>query len=690
MFGWIKKAWWSMKQSAVGHAIALYKAGQAVWTPRNYEALAREGYQKNVVVYASISEVAKGGASVPFQLFRRQGEELREIKNHPLLTLLKRPNPMQGGAAFFQAVYSYYQIAGNSYLEAVRVGLNGSGEPRELYTHRPDRTKVVPGVWGFPLAYRYTVSGIEKDWDVDPATGDSPFFLHVKTFHPLNDWYGMSALEAAAFSVDIHNQTGGWNKSLLDNGARPSGALTYTAGKGEPSVMGEDEYKRLKSQIDEDFVGAANSGRPLILEGGLGWQEMSLSPKEMDYIQSKNTSARDISLAFGVPPQLLGIQGDSTYNNQREARLALYEQTILPMVDLFVAELNQWLVPMFSDDLVLKYDEDQINALAPRREVVWEKVGGATFLTDNEKREAVGYEPIDGGEVLFKPVTLAPVSFLVDSSDSTDDDEEMSMKFFNLGNRRQRIREWRIQDRLMRNHERGLEKTIRDLIIAQGKKSAIAFIDDGEHGADLSLADHSNEIKAALETHYNSTIESFGNRVIEGLKEHGPAEFKSVESKDIEDFFGALKLKWVVANIGRKVKLISKQTREIIMRAIDDGQREEDSLTEISKRIEAGTSGVIAGVRARTIAATEVHAAAIAGNDIGAEATGLKLGRQWLSALDSDVRESHMQADGQTRPMGEPFDVGGAKLLRPGDPSGPPEETINCRCTVIYQTEEAV
>lgn len=686
MFGWIKRAWWSVKQSAVGHAIALYKAGQAVWTPRNYEALAREGYQKNVVVYASISEVAKGGASVPFQLFRRQGEELREIKNHPLLTLLKRPNPMQGGFAFFQAAYSYYQISGNTYMEAVRVGLNGSGEPRELYTHRPDRTQIIPGVWGFPEAYRYTVSGIEKEWVVDPATGDSPFFLHVKTFHPLNDWYGMSALEAAAFSVDIHNQTGEWNKSLLDNGARPSGALTYTAGKGEPSTLGTEEYERLKAQVDEDFVGASNSGRPLILEGGLGWQEMSLSPKEMDYINSKNTSARDIALAFGVPPQLLGIQGDSTYNNQREARLALWEQTILPMVNLFVAELNNWLVPMFSDDLVLSYDEDQINALAPRREVVWEKVGGAGFLTDNEKREAVGYEPIDGGEVLFKPVTLAPVSFLTD--ESTTDDEEMSMKFFNLGNRRQRVREWRIQDRLMRNHERGLEKTIRDLIVAQGKRSAEAFINDGAHGADLSLADHANEVKAALETHYNSTIESFGNRVIEGLKEHGPAEFKSMESKDIDDFFGALRLKWIVANIGRKVKLISIQTREVIMKAIDDGQREEDSLTEISKRIEAGTSGVIAGVRARTIAATEVHAAAIAGNDIGAEATGLKLGRQWLSAQDSAVRESHMQADGQTRPMGEPFDVGGAKLLRPGDPSGPPEETINCRCTVIYQTEE--
>ena len=683
----INRVWLQVKQSTVGPLVSLYKVGQAVWTPRDYKDLAEEGYQKNVIAFSAISEVAQSAASVEFILFSGKGDDRKEIKDHPLLTLLQRPNPMQGQAAFFTAVYSYYQISGNQYMEAVRVGLNGAGEPRELYTHRPDRTQVIPGAWGFPQGYKYEVNGQSKTWPVEPVTGMSPFLLHVRSFHPLNDWYGMSAMEAAAFSIDIHNETGEWNKSLLDNGARPSGALIYKAGDGEPSMMGDKEYDRLKTQMDEQFTGKGNAGRPFLFEGNLSFQEMQLSPKDMDYINSKNTSARDIALAFGVPPMLLGIQGDSTFNNQKEARLALWEQTILPLVELFVDELNNWLVPMYNDNLTLGINEDIINALAPRRAIIWETIGKADFLTDNEKREALGFEPIEGGEVLFKPLGVAPITFLSEPAEPIDEGDK-SMKFLNLSNSAERFREWRIQDRLMRNHERGLEGAIKAILLAQGRKSAEAFLSDGPEGLELSLVNHAKDIENALKANYNATIESFGTRVIKGLKEHGPAEFKNAETKDIEDFFGSLQFRWITAHIGRKVTNIAKHTRTTIFNAIIAGQAEEESLTDIAKRIEAETSGVVAGHRARTIAATETHAAAIAGNDIGVQATGLDLKREWLSAGDSEVRESHMQADGQLRPMGEPFDVGGAKLLRPGDPSAPADETINCRCTVIYQSEE--
>src|SRR5690606_22727331 len=149
-------------------------------------------------------------------------------------------------------------------------------------------------------------------------------------------------------------------------------------------------YTRLKHQVDEQFSGAINAGRPMLLEGGMDWKEMSLSPRDMDFIDAKHSSARDIALAFGVPPQLLGIPGDNTFSNLAEARVSLWEQTILPLLEQITSALNQWLVPHFGQDLLLTYDEEQISALAPRRAEVWKRIGAAEFLNEEEKRRMLG------------------------------------------------------------------------------------------------------------------------------------------------------------------------------------------------------------------------------------------------------------------------------------------------------------
>ena len=133
---------------------------------------------------------------------------------------------------------------------------------------------------------------------------------------PANDHYGLSPIEAAATAIDIHNTASRWNKALLDNSARPSGALVYTSRDGN---LTPEQYDRLKAELEQGFQGAAHAGRPLLLEGGLDWKSMSLSPKDMDFIEAKHVAAREIALALGVPPMLLGIPGDNTYSNYQEA-----------------------------------------------------------------------------------------------------------------------------------------------------------------------------------------------------------------------------------------------------------------------------------------------------------------------------------------------------------------------------------
>ena len=367
------------KQSVTGPLIAFQSLGRPVWTPRDYASLAREGFAKNIVAYRCVRMIAEAAASVPWLLY----EGRRELTDHPLLDLLARPNPAQDGASLMESWYAFLQVAGNAYMEAVSAG----NTVRELYVLRPDRVKLVPGPGGWPEAYDYTVAGrtvrFVQDRDARPI-------LHGKLFHATDDHYGMSPLEAAAIAIDIHNAAGAWNKALLDNAARPSGALVYKGPEGAANLT-DDQFGRLKRELEENYQGTANVGRPLLLEGGLDWKEMGFSPREMDFINAKHVAAREIALAFGVPPMLLGIPGDNTYANYKEANLAFWRQTILPLIGRTAAMLSAWLGPRFGEGLKLWYDADEIPALTAEREALWARLTAATFLTDEEKREAAGY-----------------------------------------------------------------------------------------------------------------------------------------------------------------------------------------------------------------------------------------------------------------------------------------------------------
>lgn len=392
------KQWLGLRDERKGHVLpAWYGAlqsyvqtpGKAVWSGRNYAKFAEEAYRRNVIAYRAINLVAKGAASVPLLVYRQeQGEEIQEVSRHPLLRLLAHPNPQQGTASFLEALFTYRLVAGNAYLQAV----SPAGQPPlELHLLRPDRVQVIAGRFGLPQGYRYTVGEESMEFPVDAITGASRI-LHLKDFHPMDDWYGLSPVEAAAYSIDQHNQAAAWNQALLQNGARPTGALVVKMGEGRAGGhLSEDQYWRIKQQIDEQFSGSANAGRPLLLEGGLDWREMSLSPKDMDFIEARYASARDIALAFGVPPQLLGIPGDNTYSNLAEARLALWEQTIIPLLNGTLEALTHWLAPLYGENLVIEGNTDEVSALAMRRDSVWDRVQKADFLSEDEKRAVVGY-----------------------------------------------------------------------------------------------------------------------------------------------------------------------------------------------------------------------------------------------------------------------------------------------------------
>lgn len=365
------------RKDFAGHSlVTLSQLGAASWSQRGFASLVNQGFQRNPVVYRCVRLIAETANRVPLRIT----EGGKRVESHPLEHLLARPNGRQSGGEMLEAVYAYLQTAGNAFLQAGIV----DGEVRALFGLRPDRVQVVAGADGWPEAYDYTAGG--RTVRLRQDSGPVAQVLHLALFHPMDDHYGMAPLAAAQTSLDIHNAASQWNKALLDNAARPSGALVYQAGGASLSA---EQFERLKSELEENFAGAANAGRPMLLEGGLDWKALALTPRDMDFIEAKHAAAREIALAFGVPPMLLGIPGDNTYANLAEANRALWRQTLIPLVVRVADELTGWLGPAF-DGARVEPDFDAVEALAEDRAALWARVGAAEFLSDAEKRAMLG------------------------------------------------------------------------------------------------------------------------------------------------------------------------------------------------------------------------------------------------------------------------------------------------------------
>lgn len=401
------------KESATAGAVVnLYTPGEPVWSGMDYANLAKQGYAQNPYVYACIEYISRSAAGVPWKLKSRTGQDNEDtLDKHPLLALIQRPNPWQGRTAFVKELVGYYLLAGNAYVE--RVGpLDLRRAPKELYNLRPDRLRVIPGGAASRVGgYLYEVNGKKTAFE-------SEQILHLKCFNPLDDWYGLAATQAGGRSIDQSNASKAWNVSLLQNSARPSGALMTDAALADPA------FKRLRRMIEDEFTGTGKVGKPLLLENGLKWIEMGLTPAEMGWLAGQKLSAREIAIVFSVPPELIGDSENKTYSNWAEARKAFYHETILPLLDFLRDELNNWLVPLFGGNLYLDYESEEIEALQEDRTQVWQRAAAAytaQIVTRNEARKLMGLPPDPRSESDAFRSNPAPE---VSADDATDGDSE--------------------------------------------------------------------------------------------------------------------------------------------------------------------------------------------------------------------------------------------------------------------------
>lgn len=733
----------SRKESQARIALSINKVGEPISSTANYASFASQGYNKNATVFRCIHLIATAASGIKWEVYKkRPGADGKKIQltEHPLLTLMDRPNPMMGRSQFFEAIVAYLTIAGNSYIESAGPTINGA--PTELWPMRPDLIKIVPSKLGYPQQYVFTANGVAKTFDCDFFRGIQPV-LHLKTFNPLDIWYGLSPMESALLNIDQMNAANKWNLALMQNSASPSGVLAVESTDANPTGSLSDEtFRRLKEEFASSYQGARNAGKPMLLEGGLKWQAISLSPKELEWLQGKEVTVKDICNVFGVPVMMLGF-GDTTYANYGEARLAFYEDTIIPLLSFLETELNNWLVPKFGNDIVLEYDRDDIGPLNEKRESKYSSLQAVNFLTQNEKRLAAGYQESDGWDVFVIGSNILAHPQDMDNSDPTQDnpdyltegnqdgegneiseseteddsedqtssettEEEIdgklkkSYKLFNPVTKKDINNTWRRTNSRRNSIERPfakmLEEDFKDLArqlqkVAKGKNDANVL----EFALMKTIEENIPELKKTLRRYIRFTVNDFGSIVFDKAK----SELKVIETKKNERTWQDWATSYVETRTAKAITDIEgttkKQVRKTVQRLVSESLFSPETEIDVAKELQDVFENLSPG-RARTIARTEINAASNSSTTEAVRSLEIpNMQKEWVSNEDARTRDggktgegpNHAIMNGLALPLDEKFTVPpDADMDGPGDPSAEASQICNCRCTLIYRASK--
>jgi len=390
--------WWQFwkKEEKSSNAIrSIMQRNSATWSAREFVAFATEGYRDNPTVRACIMAKQKAAIECPIILVNEKGEA---VENHPILALLNKPNPMQSWEKFLTQMIGSHDIAGEG--DVLKIGI---GQSVELWPLRPDWLEITTFSMGLPVSCSYTPSDTYEESTVKQYQFSE--LMIWAEYNPLFRWRGLSPLYSAAYSIDTLNEYAKSNKAMLENGMTPSGVLWTD------SEVSDTSFNRLQEQFNGKYAGAKNSGKPMILDGGLKWQGMSFSPRDMEFVSGKRLSQLDVCQVLRVPPQIIGIEGSQTYKNYEEARAAFYEDEVIPMVNGFLSELLNFLRKDFKLPPTYKLivDVDGVTALEPRRAERNKVIDGLTSLKVDEKRAAMGYQSTEGGDVILVDSNKIPL-----------------------------------------------------------------------------------------------------------------------------------------------------------------------------------------------------------------------------------------------------------------------------------------
>lgn len=321
-------------------------------------------YKKLWVLYKCVNMISENVGALPYSLQNASGDEVTDgISN----SLQNYPNPLDTGVELIEQLTSYTLLDGNGY-----VFVNGVVNP-EMWVLMSQFIEPLAGDKENPIRdYKSTAKNDTRIYSPDEV-------IHIRMFNPSDRINGMSPLQAGSPEVGFAKRLNNYKNNLYDNQGTPSGSLSTDQN------LTPEQYQELIKQIRGEYAGTKNAGKLMVLEAGLKFMQMGMSPSDLDLIRSENMTESKIASLYGVPVELIGDLGEQkNYSNYREARKAFYEETVIPMAKKILAGFNRHFWSDGSKKFVINYSE--ISALKPTSE----ELNAAYWLTPNEKRSRQG------------------------------------------------------------------------------------------------------------------------------------------------------------------------------------------------------------------------------------------------------------------------------------------------------------
>jgi HK97 family phage portal protein len=386
--------------SGGGALVPSYTDKQPQWSQWSTKNAIQDGFKSSAWVYKCVERLMKASASVPWNVYELQAGEWVEIEGHPLADLMRRPNPFMGQQKLMEWMTAQLYLAGNSVLSKVVVG----GKVRELWPiWELDKIQVVPSRENFIDRYDFRRDG--NAIRLDPSE-----VVHLMFPDPSTPFWGISPLQAVGRVVDSDTEAVRWNKVMLQNRGRPDGVFVI------PGQVGRTQLDEARAIVTEQYGGSENRGVPFVFGSGMNYTPMSMTPAEMDWLESRKLTRQEICAVFGVPLPMVGIYDDATLANIDTARRIFWADTVIPFLDDVKESLNMSVTPHFGDPakLQLRYDTSNVEAL---REDLTAKISQLKTLTSVGvplnvaiQRLDLGIDPVDGGDVSLVPATMIPMA----------------------------------------------------------------------------------------------------------------------------------------------------------------------------------------------------------------------------------------------------------------------------------------
>lgn len=614
-------------------------------------------YEISLYANKAINKRAEKVGEIQFELTKGDNP----IEKHEILDLLSKPNESFTGSEFWSLYQKYFDIYGEVYiLLDAEPRMGGKTRVNEMHLLNPPQVK--------PFFNKQTgeVSKVEYNTAEGTATytGDQIIYSHNPS--PNNPLRGESLLKAGISQIQTGANIDEYHSKILENGGRVEGVFNFKADN-----LGREQLKEIKDSYQEEYGKASKAGLPLFLSGNANYERLGLDPAELAYLETKNVNLNDISILTGTPKTVLGMTSEETFANADAAIRVFLKETIRPLLKSLTTKLDEVLVP---EDLTLTFiDPTPENKEDIRQDL--ETANNLHALTINEKREALGYEPIKNGDEILVPMNLVPISREVQTN------PEKSIKTKKVHHPLRDLETRKIYHALqLKRLDRRQEKML-DVMQKYFKGQKQRIVESIDVKKQFKKKDLISEV-------FNTTLEMKLAKesvlpVLEQLLREAGEDSKEISGSDFDFDMSAD----ITSSLDKRVDVFSetinnttfKKLQSEFQQSLDAGETRKELVDRIEKTYEEK----ITTARAATIARTEIHWATQLGTLEGYKQAGVPI-KIYVHApgTQGGIRDSHQSMDGQEVPTDGYFQYpSGARAKFPGS-TGIAAEDINCACFI--------